>query len=362
MHRPESAPLPSEKRNAATASRTFLVRHAHDPATQKAVVNLLVLGGFIVFGAIKTDVFLTHQNIDNVLNHISLIVIIGSAMTLLMVSGGFDLSVGANVALTGVVAATLVLDGHSLAFGALIGTGVGLLIGVLNATLVIFFRINSFIATIGTYYMCRGIAQLVTNGTEVYPGPGFAAFGNAQVLGLQITTFCMFVFLAVFWIIQRRTVLGRYAVASGDNANAAYLSGVPVRLTRFVCFGLTGLAAGFGGVLITSQLGSGVPDASTGLEFQVIVAAVVGGASLFGAEGSVIGTFCGALIIGILNNLLNLLGVQSYWQTVMLGVVLIAAVGFDVVLRQPETMRRLRWLVSSDTRQIQSDRTEAPMK
>ena len=215
MQRPETAaPLPSEKRDLVRSSRGLLVRHAHDPATQKAVVNLLVLGGFIVFGAIKTDVFLTHQNIDNVLNHISLIVIIGSAMTLLMVSGGFDLSVGANVALTGVVAATLALDGHSLAFSAAIGTGIGLLIGMLNAVLVIFFHINSFIATIGTYYMCRGIAQLVTSGTEVYPGPGFAAFGIADVLGLQITTFSMLVFIAVFWVIQRRTVLGRYAVAS----------------------------------------------------------------------------------------------------------------------------------------------------
>jgi ribose/xylose/arabinose/galactoside ABC-type transport system permease subunit len=153
----------------------------------------------------------------------------------------------------------------------------------------------------------------------------------------------MVIAVIIFMVIERRTLLGKYAVAVGSNPQAAFLAGVPIRKTRMTLYILSGLAAGWGGVMISSRLASGIPNAGLGFEFEVIVATVLGGTSLLGGQGTVIGMLIGALIVGTLNNGLNLLGVQSFWQTVALGTVLVLAVGLDAALRREGGRpRRLR--------------------
>jgi ribose/xylose/arabinose/galactoside ABC-type transport system permease subunit len=305
----------------------------HEPSVQQTIISLLALGGLCLFFSLKTDKFLTNLNLQDLGEQISVVVVIGSAFTLLMVSGQFDLSVGGVVGLSGVVAALLSQGGHSLWFSFTVATLVGLGVGLLNGFLVIFMGIVSVIATIGTMYMCRGAADLLTSGVPVYRVPlSFSTLGNGYTLGVANPIPVMFLFVIVFTMIQRWTRLGRYAVATGSNRNAAFLAGVTVRRTQYVCFALCGAAAGWGGVMEASNLGSGLPTTGIGLEFEVIVAVVVGGASLFGGEGQVTGTFLGALIVGVVNNGLDLIGVSTYWQEIALGIVLICAVALHSAL------------------------------
>ena len=304
-------------------------------AVQKTLINLGALVVLCVVWAHQSDVFLTGGNVENILQQITVVAIIGCPFTLLMVAGAFDLSVGGCAALSGTVSAVLAVHGMSVPVAFLGGVGVGLAVGALNAVLVVFVGINSFIATIGTMYVCRGVADLLTGGVSVTGLPsGYPGLGNDRWQGIPIIVLIMIAFVIVFAVIQRSTLLGRYSIAAGSNEQASFLSGVPVRRTRTICFLLTGAAAAFAGVIISSQLDAGLPDASVGLEFSVIVAAVVGGISLWGGEGRVAGTFLGALIIGVVNNGLDLSLVPSYWQTVALGCLLCVAVGIDVLLQQ----------------------------
>jgi ribose transport system permease protein len=339
--RPSRLTMGEARQNAADDAAlgrrmmTDLRWRLHQPALQKTAINvfaLLVLG---LTAAQQSDVFLTWPNVSNILDQIAIVVIIGCPFTLLMVSGAFDISVGGVAALTGTVAALLVQHNSLPIVPAFaVATGIGLLVGTINGILVVFCRINSFIATIGTMYVCRGTADLLSGGVAVTGLPlSYENLGNYRVGQTTVVVLLMFLFVAVFSVVQRSTVFGRYAIASGSNPEASFLSGVPVRKTQFICFLLTGAAAGFAGVIVSSRFAAGLPNSSVGLEFEVIVAAVVGGASLFGGEGRVIATFLGALIVGVLNNGLDLTGVQAYWQTIALGAVLVIAVGIDMVLR-----------------------------
>lgn len=306
----------------------------HQPAVQKTAINVFALAALCLAAAQQSPVFLTQPNISNILDQVAIVVIIGAPFTLLMVSGAFDISVGGVAALTGTIAALLAQQAMSIPQAFLVATMVGLLIGVLNGLLVVFCRINSFIATIGTMYVCRGAADLLSGGVAVTGlSPSYENLGNYAIRGTTVVVFVMFLFVIVFSLIQRSTVFGRHAIAAGSNPEASFLAGVPVRRTQFACFVLTGTAAGFAGVIVSSRFAAGLPNSSVGLEFEIIVAAVVGGASLFGGEGRVIGTFLGALIVGVLNNGLDLAGVQAYWQTIALGAILVAAVGIDMFLR-----------------------------
>jgi ribose/xylose/arabinose/galactoside ABC-type transport system permease subunit len=315
--------------------RTSLEWRLRERAVQKTAINLIALVVLCAVAAHQSDKFLTSGNVLNLLQQISIVVIIGCPFTLLMVAGAFDLSVGGVAALSGSCAALLAQNGVSVPAAFAAATSVGVLVGAVNATLVVFIGINSFIATIGTMYVSRGVADLLTGGVSVTGLPnGYADLGNETWHSIPVVVLIMFLAMIIFTVIQRSTLLGRYSIAAGSNAAASYLSGVPVRGTRTICFLLTGAAAAFAGVLVSSQLNAGLPDASVGLEFAVIVAAVVGGISLFGGEGSVAGTFLGALIIGVVNNGLDLALVQSYWQTVALGCILCLAVGVDMLLQQ----------------------------
>ena len=308
---------------------------------RKLLINLIALGILCVVLTLLNDRFLTQTNITNVLRQIAAVVTVGAAITLLMVSGGLDLSIGGVVALSGCTAA-LLSNQMPLPMAFVIGTALGGLVGLLNGFLVEIVGINSVIATLGTMYVSRGSALLVTGGVPVYQVPrGYEWIGAGYIGAIPVPVVVMIVTVIVFVLIERRTLLGKYAVAVGSNPQAAYLAGVPIRRTRMTLYILSGLAAGWGGVMISSRLASGIPNAGLGFEFEVIVATVLGGTSLLGGQGTVIGMVIGALIVGTLNNGLNLLGVQSFWQTVALGTVLVLAVGLDAALRREGGRPRL---------------------
>lgn len=300
---------------------------------QKTFINIILLIALCIISGTINPVFYTWRNLFNIAEQIGSVVIILAPFTLLMVCGNIDLSVGSTVALAGVSAA-LFSKVMPLPMAFLMGVLIGVAVGVVNAVMVVYMGINSFIATIGTMYIARGIALLISQGTQVSSvAPGFSRLGNTIIGGaggVSIFVPIWIVFVIVFTVMQRKTTLGRYAVSTGSDEEAAFLSGVPVARTRVICFVLTGFAAGVAGILYASQLGSGSPTSADGLEFRIIVAAVVGGCSLDGGEGSVRGTLLGAVIVGVLMNLLNLARVSTYWQRVALGLVLVVMIALDV--------------------------------
>ena len=301
---------------------------------QKMLINLAALIFLMVILLIFQNRFFTIVNITNVLRQISGVIIVSSAVTLLMVAGCLDLSVGGVVALSGVTGA-LLSKVIPLPLALIIATGVGTLVGALNGILFTKIGINAFIATLGTMYVCQGAANLLTDGTAVIMLPdAYSILGTGYLLGIPIPVWLAIAAIAIFLFLEKRTLLGKYSVAAGSNKQAAFLCGIPVNKVQMVLYILCGTMAGFQGVLLSSRLGVGLPSVGIGFEFQVIVATILGGTSLAGGEGSVIGMVVGAIIVGVLNNGMNLLSISSFWQTVALGVVLVLAVALDSSIRK----------------------------
>jgi ribose/xylose/arabinose/galactoside ABC-type transport system permease subunit len=302
---------------------------------ESGVVNLLILAALVVVVSMLSDRLYQPGNVANVLRQISIVAIVGSAVTLVMVSGGLDLSIGGVLALSGVVAAIIAADGYPIELAFLIGVLAGATIGLLNGVLVVWLRINAVIATLGTLFISRGIANLVTDGVPVHEVPqGYNALGVGFLGPVPYPVVVMAVVVVIFTVIGRFSMLGRHAIAIGSNQEAARLSGIAVDRTRITLYVLVGLTAGLGGVIVSSRLNSGQPTVGTGFEFEVIVAAVLGGTSLAGGVGSVPKTLVGALIIGVLANAMNILGVGIFWQPVVQGAVLVVAVAVDMALRE----------------------------
>lgn len=302
---------------------------------QKILINLAILVAIWLVLAILTPRFFTVDNLLNVSRQIAIIVTIGAVATLLQVSRNFDLSIGGAVALSAALSATLAFAGWPVlgAFGA--GVLAGVLVGMLNGFLVVTLRINSVIATLGTLFLVGGSALVLTNGLPVYSMPaGYDVVGRGYVGVLPVPVLIMLTAVAVMTFVEHRTLLGVYARATGSNPDAARLAGLPTKLVQFVLFVAVGAASGWGGVMISSRVGGYSFTVGQGLEFQVIVAVILGGTSLAGGQGTVIGTLLGAMIIGSINNGLNLLAVPTFWQQVALGGTLVVAVLIDALLRR----------------------------
>ncbi len=302
---------------------------------RKILINLAILLIIWTVLALLTPRFATSENLSNVFRQIATVASVGSVVTLLMLSRNFDLSVGGVVALSGCLAATLAHEGVPMPLAFLAGLSAGAAVGAINGLFVVFIGINSVIATLGTMYLSRGSALLVTGGVPVYAIPEGYKFIGAGYLGpVAVPILAMTAMVIVMTVVERRTLLGKFARATGSNPQSARLAGVPTRAVQFALFVLAGAAAAWGGIMVSSRVGGGVPTVGQGFEFEVVVAAVLGGTSLAGGEGSVFGTLLGALIVGSINNGLNLLKVPTFWQTVALGTVLVLAVGLDAVLRR----------------------------
>lgn len=289
--------------------------------------------------------FLSPSNLRNVADQISVIAIIAAGMTMVIILGGIDLSVGSLIALSAVVAAWLIRrQGGEAATGAgmlLACTAAVLLtgaVGLFSGTMVTGFRIPPFIATLAMMQVAGGLAFIAAQGQSIYDIPSsFTWLGRGEYGSIPNAVILMVIVYVAAHIVMTRTKCGRTIYAVGGNAEAARLSGVPVGRIRLSVYVLSGLAAGVGGIITASQLKAGAPTYGAAYELYVIAAVVVGGTSLSGGEGRVFGTLVGALIIGVIRNGMNLMNVEPYTQKVMLGLVILGAVLLDRLKRRGTT-------------------------
>jgi ribose transport system permease protein len=290
----------------------------------------------LVLFAVLSPYFLTSDNLLNVTLQTSITAIIAVGMTFVILTSGIDLSVGALVAMTGVIA-TSVLKlqlpfgiGLSLAFLAAILLGG--CSGYLASVFVTRFNITPFIVTLSLMTIWRGAAYLYTDGRPIWGLPEeFSILGSGRILAVPVPTVFMIIVYALAYVVLNRTAFGRYVYAVGGNREAARLAGINTKSVLTRVYVLSGGLAALSGILLASRMNSGQPNAGLMYELDVIAAVVVGGTSLFGGRGSVIGTFIGAMLIGVLRNGLNLMNVNSYIQQVIVGVVILVAVLFDQV-------------------------------
>jgi ribose transport system permease protein len=310
------------------------------------ILTLLVVAVSVLTGGR----FASIDNLVNVARQVSFEGMIAFGMTLVIVTGGIDLSVGSLVALTGVVAAVVMqsLPDASpmvrIGGGFFTGIALGATSGAASGTIVARFSIPPFIVTLACMLIARGLAFISCSGQPVYKLPDELmwwgrGFVLESVLGRLLPTPVMVMFIAygLFLVLFKGTVFGRSVVAIGSNEQAAYLAGIPVRLTKMSVYLLTGMLCGLVGVLQDAKLMAGDPKVGEMWELNIIAAVVVGGTSLFGGRGTITGTLIGAFIIGVLNNSLNLLHVEHFWQKVVLGGVILSASLLDAALRRLET-------------------------
>jgi ribose/xylose/arabinose/galactoside ABC-type transport system permease subunit len=342
MTRTETRPSRVEAARTRYAGTTFAQR-LKNRDLQRIVINIVVIVAIGIFAQIATGHFLLSRNLWGLFVQIGVVAMIAAPVSIVMVAGCIDVSLGGTVVLSGVVSGLLAAHGMALWLSFLIAVLVGVLVGLANSFLILGIGITSLIATIGTLYVTQGIGNILTNGLPVAGvPPSYATVGSGTIGGGSIPIQVPMVLgvLLLFIGIQRYTSLGRYAIATGSNRRGAFLNGVPVRRTITLCFVLSGAAAGWGGVVYGSRIGTPVPVVDQDLLFQVIVACVVGGTSLTGGRGTVFGAFTGAMLIAVVNDTLDLLGVSTFWQYIALGGLLVLAVGFDTGFREMIARRR----------------------
>jgi ribose transport system permease protein len=297
-------------------------------AGQVPLISLLALC-FVT--TLLTDRFLSPLNLTNILVQSSIMAVIAIGMTFVIIGGGFDLSVGSTVALAGCFAAMMIVK-FGVAVGVLAGIAAGGAVGLANGMIIAKLGVNPFITTLGTMVLVRGVVYLITGGAPVgdegLPA-AFIAFGSARFLGIHYLVWVpAFLLLVLSWALQA-TPYGRRIYATGGNREAAYLSGVPVDRIIASTYAWCGALAGIAGVMLAARLQSGQPTAGEFYELTAIAAVILGGASLQGGEGTLYKSIIGVFIMVVLGNSLNLLNVDSYWQRVAIGMVIIAAAAAD---------------------------------
>jgi ribose transport system permease protein len=261
--------------------------------------------------------------------------IIAVGMTVLLVSGGFDLSVGSVMALSGTVAALMVINGVPISITVILTLALGIVIGIGNGLLVTLVGINPLVATLGTMSVARGSALVLTEGRSVGNLPKeFGYVGDATWAGLPLMVIIMMVIVIAGDVALTHTRYLRQVYYIGANEGAAKLSGILVNRVRIFAYALTGFLASLAGLLLASRLQAGTPTAGNGLELQVLAAAVIGGARLGGGAGTVFGAFLGVVFVGLINNAMTMLQVSVLWQIVVAGIILIVAVALDTLLRR----------------------------
>lgn len=295
-------------------------------------IPLITLVLLCVITTMLTDRFLSPINLNNILVQSSIMAVIAMGMTFVIIGGGFDLSVGSTAALSGCVAAMVMLEA-GIAAGVVAGILAGALVGLVNGVIIAYFKVNPFITTLGTMVLVRGVVFLITGGAPIEGPEGlpssFVAFGSTRILGLHALVWVPIILLIVLSWVMHATPFGRQVYATGGGREAAYLSGVPTARITASTYVVCGALAGVAGVMLAARLQSGQPTAGEFYELTAIAAVVLGGAALHGGEGTLYKSVIGVFIMIILGNSLNLLNVDSYWQRVAIGAVIIAAAAAD---------------------------------
>jgi ribose transport system permease protein len=315
----------------AESSRASSLLDRIDVRSYGIVLSFLAL--FIAL-SFASDKFLTTRNLLNILDQSAPVGIVACGVTIGIIAGVFDLSVGAIFAVAAVAACKLALMTNPW-LAIILGTLFGAALGVVNGVLVNRVKINSFIATLASSIVFRGIAILVTGGLIVtVTDPTFKILGTATLLSAKYTVWVFAVVILLSSFLLSRTALGRYFYAVGGNAEAANLSGIPVERVRTIAFIISGFCAGIAGVLAASRTSSAQPDLGMDLALQAIAASVVGGTSIMGGQGAIWRAVLGVLILAMIGNGFNLLGIDTIYQQIVQGLLIMLAVGLDQLLRR----------------------------
>lgn len=294
------------------------------------LVALIIVGFIIMYFA--SPVFLTPENLLILLMGLTFTCIVAIGMTIVIISKGLDLSVGSIVAMSSMVTAYFLKQGHPIILCIFYGLMVGVVCGFVNGVIIAKIGVNPFITTLGMQIVLRGLVLLLANGVGIVGLPAaFQALGQTKLAGVQTPIWVMLILVIVFEILLRNHIFFRQNYYLGSNENAAVFSGFRVARIKIINYIICGVLAALAGILLTARLGGFSTTIGSGMEMNVLTAAIIGGASLNGGEGSIIGTFIGCFLIAFISNSLTLLGVSVYWQQVVMGTILLVAVLLDVI-------------------------------
>lgn len=308
-----------------------------DAATRRAIYSFgILIGLFLLFSVLQPAKFLAPANLQNLLQQIVTYTIIGCGLTFCLVCGGNDLSAGASMALSGIIMVALLMQGLPLYVCIILCLTMGLLTGVMNGFFIEILGVVPFVATLATQWVYRGMANVLVNGAPLYTTnipsaevqKQFYVLGGGRIggTGLPYSVIITLVYALILGVVLAKMRIGRQIYACGSNLEAAKLSGINAVKTRMFAYCISGLSAAICGILVASRLSSAQPTAGNGYEMEAIAASVLGGISIMGGEGKILNTVIGALMMGVIRNGLNLNGVNSFWQQVIVGVILLIAV------------------------------------
>lgn len=304
--------------------------------TMKYMSELTTVMALIILMAVITIInsnFLTANNLLNLLLQVTSNALIAFGMTFVILTGGIDLSVGSILALSSALTAGLLGSGMPVTLAILISLILGCILGMMNGLLISYGKLAPFIVTLATMTIFRGATLVYTNGNPITKGLSdtflFQFLGQGYIVGIPFPVIIMFIVFIVLYVLLHKTAFGKSVYAIGGNEKAAYISGVKLNKVKIIIYSISGIMASISGLIITSRLSSAQPTAGASYEMDAIAAVVLGGTSLSGGKGRILGTLIGALIIGVLNNGLNIIGVSAFWQQVVKGVVILIAVLID---------------------------------
>ncbi len=298
--------------------------------TQREFGIFAVVAGICIVMSFVSPIFLNPRNVQAILLSLSLTAFVAVGMTNLMVSGGFDLSVGSLIGLVGVTVGVLIRSGAPLPLALLAGLGVGVLVGLFNGLMVAKVGMSPFIVTLAGLSLFRGLTYVVGNGQEqAQLGAAFNSVGQGSFLGVQLPIWYVISFVIIGDFALRKVRFFRQNYYIGGNEKAARLSGIPVDRIKIINYVLMGVITAVAAIVMASRLGAATMYSGTGVELQVITAVIIGGASLNGGEGTAFGSFLGALLMVLITNIMTLIGVNIYWQQFAIGAVLLLAVLLD---------------------------------
>ena len=294
-----------------------------------SLIGLVVL--FVVIACLNSS-FIDPGNLKNLLRQVSINALISFGMTFVILTGGIDLSVGSILALSSALMGSFIVGGLDPIFGIVLACLIGAALGAVNGLVITYGKVAPFIATLATMTIFRGMTLVYTNGNPISgltENEAFLNFGQGYFLELPVPAVMMLIMFGILYFILHKTPLGRKTYAVGGNEKVSYIAGIKINRIKIFAYTITGMLCGMAGAILTSRLNSAQPTAGTGYELDAIAAVVLGGTSLSGGKGRIVGTLVGALIIGTLNNGLNILNVSSSYQQVVKGIVILLAVLMD---------------------------------
>lgn len=298
------------------------------------IIVLVILCGI---SALATPTFFTADNLTNILRQVSVITIIAFGETMLIIAGMVDLAPGSVAALAGCIAIGTFLATDSILLAVVSAILIGAATGLTSGFIVTKYRVPSFIMTLAMMTIARGLVFIYTKGFPIYNIGAINQLGKGDILGVPIPVVVMLALAVFSGVLLSKTRFGRYLYAIGGSEDASVAAGIKVRRIKVLAFVLCGIFSGIGGVLLMARLNSGQPAAGVGYEFDAITGAIIGGTSFTGGVGTIQGTLAGCLIVGVINNVLNLLSVPSYYQQVVKGLIIVIAVVFDLKTRAVRT-------------------------